>query len=120
MALSVRGYVLFDDTVPDKHHRRCIELVRRQYSGNVHGVITGIGLVNCVYINPETGQFWLIGYRLFAPDAAGKTKLEHVADLLGNWPRAALPTARCSWTAGTPPRPCSSDCWPPAKWFTAP
>ena len=57
VVLGARGYVLFDDTVPDKHHSRRIELVRRQYSGNAHGVIAGIGLVNCVYVNPETDQF---------------------------------------------------------------
>ena len=79
--LSARGYVLFDDTVLDKHHSRRIDLVRRQYSGNAHGVIAGIGLVNCVCVNPD--QFWLIDYRLFAPDGDGKTKLGHVADMLG-------------------------------------
>ena len=79
---SQRGYVLFDDTVLDKHHSRRIELVRRQCSGNAHGVIAGIGLVTCVYVNPETDQFWLIGYRLFAPDTDGKTKLDHVAEML--------------------------------------
>jgi hypothetical protein len=46
-------------------------------------VIAGIGLVNCVYVNPDTDQFWLIDYRLFAPDGDGKTKLDHVADMLG-------------------------------------
>ena len=82
LVFSARGYVLFDDTVLDKHHRRHIELVRRQYSGNAHGVITDIGLVNCVYVNPETDQFWLLDYRFFAPEADGKIKLDHVADML--------------------------------------
>ena len=82
VVLSTRGYVLFDDTVLDKHHSRRIELVRRQYSGNAHGVIAGIGLVTCVYVNPETDQFWLVDYRLFAPDVDGKTKLDHVAEML--------------------------------------
>ena len=54
LMLSVRGYVLFDDTVLDKPHSRRIELARRQYRGNAHGVIAGIGLVTCVYVNPET------------------------------------------------------------------
>ena len=53
MALSARGYVLSDDTVLYKRHRRRIALVRRQYSSNAHGVIVGIGLVTCVYVNPE-------------------------------------------------------------------
>ncbi|AWM35265.1 IS701 family transposase [Hymenobacter nivis] len=82
VVLSARGYVLFDDTVLDKHHSRRIELVRRPYSGNAHGVIAGIGLVTCVYVNPETDQFWLIDYRLFAPDTDGKTNLDHVAGML--------------------------------------
>ena len=38
----------------------CIELVRHQYSGNALGVIVGIGLVTCVYVNPETDHFWLL------------------------------------------------------------
>ena len=82
VVLSARGYVLFDDTVLDKRHSRRIALVRRQYSGNAHGLIPGIGLVNCVYVNPETGQFWLIDYRIFAPEADGCTKLDHVAQML--------------------------------------
>ena len=82
VVLSARGYVLFDDPVLDKHHSRRIELVRRQYSGNAHGVIAGIGLVTCGYVNPETDQFWLIDYRLFAPDTDGKTERDHVADML--------------------------------------
>ena len=82
VVFSPRSYVLFDDTVLDNHRSRRIELVRRQYSGNAHGVIAGIGLVNCVYVKPDTHQFWLIDYRLFAPDDDGKTKLDHVAHML--------------------------------------
>ena len=82
VVLSERGYVLFDDTVLDKRHSRRIELVRRQYSGNAHGIIAGIGLVNCVYVNPDTNQFWLIDYRLFAPEADGCSKLDQVAQML--------------------------------------
>jgi len=47
------GYLVFDDTVLDKNHSFAIELVRRQYSGNAHGIIKGIGVVTCVYINPQ-------------------------------------------------------------------
>lgn len=79
---STRGYVLFDDTVLDKSHSHKIELVRRQYSGNAHGIIKGIGLVSCVYVNPDTDQFWLLDYRLFAPDVDGKGKHDHVGDML--------------------------------------
>ncbi|WP_439566497.1 IS701 family transposase, partial [Gloeocapsopsis crepidinum] len=37
-----------------------------------------------VYVNPETGQFWVIDYRVYDPDGDGKTKLEHVSQMLNN------------------------------------
>jgi hypothetical protein len=45
---SSQGYLIFDDTVLDKNASFAIELVRRQWSGNAHAVIKGIGVVNCV------------------------------------------------------------------------
>src|SRR5436305_9749965 len=78
------GYLVFDDTVLDKRNSRQIELVRRQYSGNAHGVIRGIGVVTCVYVNPETGEFWIIDYRIYDPVGDGKSKLDHVHDMLSN------------------------------------
>ena len=74
---SPNGYLIFDDTVADKNYSRSIELVRRQWSGNTHSVIRGIGIVTCIYVNPELDRFWFIDYRLFAPDEDGKTKLDH-------------------------------------------
>jgi hypothetical protein len=76
--------VLFDDTVLDKNHWHRIELVRRQYSGNAHALINGIGVVNCVHVNPQTGEYWIIDYRIYDPDGDGKSKLDHVRDMLGN------------------------------------
>ena len=78
------GYLLFDDTVIDKRFSREIEVVRRQYSGNAHGIIRGIGVVTCVYVNPLTEEFWLIDYRIFDPDGDGKSKLDHVHEMLTN------------------------------------
>lgn len=78
------GYVLFDDTVLDKRHSFSIDLVRRQYSGNAKQVIKGIGVVSCIYVNPNTEQFWLIDYRIYAPDGDGKSKLDHVSEMLIN------------------------------------
>lgn len=79
---SVHGFVIFDDTVLDKNFSHQIELVRLQFSGNAHGLIKGIGLVNCVYVNPESGQYWVIDYRIYDPDRDGKSKLDHVQDML--------------------------------------
>lgn len=81
---SVQGYLAFDDTVLDKHHAFAIELMRRQYSGNAHGIIKGIGVVTCVYINPELERFWIIDYRIYAPEGDGKSKLDHVREMLTN------------------------------------
>jgi hypothetical protein len=81
---SPKGFVIFDDTVADKNFSHEIELVRRQYSGNAHRVIKGIGIVTGVYVNPELGQFWIIDYRIYDPDGDGKTKLEHVEEMLVN------------------------------------
>lgn len=76
------AYVIFDDTVLDKRYAQKIELTRRQYSGNEHRVIRGIGVVTSVYVNPDTGQFWVLDYRIYDLEGDGKTKLDHVADML--------------------------------------
>ena len=76
------GYIVFDDTVLDKNYSYAIELVRRQYSGNAHGVVKGIGVVTCIYINPDRDQFWLIDYRIYDPEGDGKSKLDHVREML--------------------------------------
>ena len=84
VVLSDSGFIVFDDTVVDKDFSHKIELVRRQYSGNAHGVIKGIGIVNCVYVNPKTEQFWVIDFRIFDPEKGGKGKIDHVKDMLNN------------------------------------
>lgn len=81
---SQNAYILFDDTVLDKRYSASIELARRQYSGNEHRVIRGIGLISCVYVNGETGQFWVIDYRLYDPDGDGQSKLDHVVEMLNS------------------------------------
>ncbi len=80
--LSPHGFVLFDDTVIDKDFSSEIEMVRSQYSGNAHDVIRGIGVVTCVYYNPDVDQFYALDYRIFDPDRDGQSKLDHVWDML--------------------------------------
>lgn len=79
-----KGFLIFDDTVANKNYSEHIELVRRQYSGDAHEVIKGIGIVTCVYVNPELNQFWIIDYRIYDPEGDGKTKLDHVQEMLVN------------------------------------
>ncbi len=82
--MTARGDLLFDDTVLDKDSSHRIDLVRRQWSGNEKAVIKGIGVVTCVDVNPETDAFWLIDFRLDDPDGDGKSKLDHVHEMLSN------------------------------------
>ena len=76
------GYVVFDDTVIDKRYAKKIALAKKQYSGNARGTINGIGIVSCVYVNPVLDRFWLIDYRIYDLQSDGKTKLDHVQDML--------------------------------------
>jgi hypothetical protein len=41
-------------------------------------VFTTIAAAN----RPDTKEYWLLDYRIFAPDIDGKTKLDHVMDML--------------------------------------
>ena len=78
------GYLLFDDTVLSKRYAKNIQTVRRQWSGSEKRVIQGIGLVTCVYVNPKTQQYWIIDYRIYDYDRDGKTKLQHLQEMLRN------------------------------------
>lgn len=78
---SANACLIFDDSVQDKRHSSKIELVRRQYSGNEHGIIKGIGVVNCLYVNLDTGEYWIIDWRIYDPDGDGKTKLDPVREM---------------------------------------
>jgi hypothetical protein len=80
--VSEQAYIIFDDTVLDKRSSKDIELTRRQYSGNEHRVVKGIGLINCVYVNPELDRFWVIDYRIYDPEGDAFSKLDHVEAML--------------------------------------
>ena len=82
--INENAYLVFDDTVIDKRYAIEIEITKRQYSGNEHGVIQGIGLVNCIYVNHEIGKFWVVDYRIYDPDRDGKTHIDHVTEMLQN------------------------------------
>jgi len=61
-----------------------IRLSERVYSGNEHQVIHGIGIVNCIYFNPQNEQLWIIDYRIYDPDTDKKTKIDHVEKMILN------------------------------------
>jgi hypothetical protein len=43
-------YLIFDDSVQNKKYSQKIEMVKRQYSGNTHSLVKGIGVVNLVHV----------------------------------------------------------------------
>jgi hypothetical protein len=82
LELGPEAYLIFDDTVLEKSFGPSIEPARKQWSGNQKSVIRGIGVVSCVYVNPETENFWVIDYRIFDPETDGLSKLDHVREML--------------------------------------
>ncbi len=97
------AFIVFDDSVSDKNHSHKIEMVRLQYSGNAHGLIKGIGVVNCLYVNPKTQRYWIMDWRVYAPDSDAKTKLKHVQEMLDHAIEVKKVPFRCvlmdSWYA---------------------
>ncbi len=79
---SPDAFLLIDDSVQDKRYSRKIDLVKRQYSGTEHGIVAGIGVVNLVHSAGVKRDFYPIDYRIYAPDADGKTKNDHFRDML--------------------------------------
>ena len=77
-----QGCLIVDDSVMDKSHSFKIDGVQKQYSGNAHGIIKGIGVVNLLYYNPVINRYWLIDFRIFNPDKDGKSKLDHTNEML--------------------------------------
>jgi hypothetical protein len=76
------AYLIVDDSVQNKQYSRKIELVKKQYSGAEHGVVRGIGVINLVH--SDGADFYPIDYRIYAPEADGKTKNDHFRDMLLN------------------------------------
>src|SRR5215210_8772763 len=91
LELDPEAYLIIDDTVLDKSFGPKVEVVRKQWSGNKKGVIRGVGVVSCVYVNPKTGHFWVVDYRIFDPDTDGKTKLDHVEEMLASADHREMP-----------------------------
>jgi len=77
-------FLIVDDSVQDKRYSRFVELVKLQYSGAVHGLIRGIGVVNLVHTTGAEGDFYPLDYRIYAPDSDGKSKNDHFAEMLTN------------------------------------
>jgi len=76
---SDTAYLIVDDSVQDKRYSTKIELTKRQYSGNEHGLVRGIGVVNLVH--SDGTNFYPIDFRIYAPDTDGKSKNDHFSEM---------------------------------------
>jgi len=79
-----KAFLIVDDSVQDKRYSRFIELVKLQYSGAVHGLVRGIGIVNLVHSAGAKQDFYPIDYRIYAPEQDGKTKNDHFVEMVMN------------------------------------
>jgi len=77
---SLEAYLIVDDSVEDKRYSKAIEMVKRQYSGNVHGLVKGIGVVSLVH--SDQIDYYPIDFRVYAPIADGKTKNDHFQEMI--------------------------------------
>ena len=77
---SSEASLVVDDSVQDKSYSQKIEMVKRQYSGNAHGLVKGIGIVNLVHA--YQGDYHPLDFRVYAPADDGKTKNDHFRDML--------------------------------------
>ena len=84
IAYDDEGYLIFDDVVLPKPHAKAIEVLRSQWSGSDKKVVEGIGIVTCIYVNPKTQAYWIIDYRPFDKTHDGKTKIDHLLEMLHN------------------------------------
>ena len=65
---SPEAFLLVNDHVQDKRYIRFIDVAKRQYSGNAHGIVIS---------SKEAGNFLPLGYRVYALNHDGQTKNNH-------------------------------------------
>jgi hypothetical protein len=83
------GILVFDDVVIDKSRSNKMELVNWQYSGTEHGVVKGIGVLNAVWQSSKE-EYTPVDYRIWSPPEDGKTKNEHLRDMLSSAKKRGL------------------------------
>jgi hypothetical protein len=75
-----QGVLVADDTTLDKPHARHNQMVTRHWSGKHRGVVDGINLLTLVWTDGD--RLYPTDYRLYHKAADGKTKNDHLRDLL--------------------------------------
>jgi hypothetical protein len=78
---SADSYLIIDDNGQNKQYSKAIQMVKKQYSGAVGGLVRGIGVVNLVHTNGQ-GDYCPIDFRVYAKEYDGKTKNDHFQEML--------------------------------------
>jgi hypothetical protein len=79
---GVDAFLILDDSVQNKEYSKVIELVKLQYSGAVHGLVRGIGVVNLVHSTGHEGDYFPVDYRIYDDKTDGKSKNVHSREML--------------------------------------
>lgn len=74
------GVLVADDSTLDKPHAEHIQMVTRHWSGKHRGVVDGSHLLTLVWTDGD--RLYPTDYRLYHKAADGKTKNDHLRDLL--------------------------------------
>ena len=75
-----KGSLVADDSLLDKRFSRKNELAKKQYSGNEHGLLNGICLVNLLWTNGE--EYVPVDYRIYRKENDDLTKNDHFRNML--------------------------------------
>lgn len=76
------GYLICDDSLLDKRYSRKNELAKKQYSGNEHGLVNGICIVNFLWTNGQ--EYIPVDYRIYQKENDDLTKNDHFRNMLNN------------------------------------
>jgi putative transposase len=74
------GWLILDNTVIDKIYSERIELTYYQWSGKLHNVVKGIGLITLVWTDGV--NTFPVDYRIYDKDGDEMTKNDHFREML--------------------------------------
>lgn len=78
---SESGVIVADETVINKNRSNKIELVRWQYSGTVHDILKGIGMLNFLWVD-NNKDVCPMDFRIWEPKEDGQTKNDQFREML--------------------------------------
>ncbi len=79
---SPDAFLLVDDSVQDKRFSSFQRFSGAPVQWRGTRSVRGIGVVNLVHSSGQNGDFWPVDYRIYVPDADGKTKNDYFREML--------------------------------------